>query len=284
MRWAEREQIFNVDGRFPWMAHHAAAPLPDIPGEDRLRVYFGPRDAEERTRVACFEADPGDPARVLHVHDRPSLDLGRPGAFDDSGAMPSGLLHDGGDTYLYYIGWNRRVTVPYGLAIGLAVRTGGGHEFERVHEGPVMDRSPTDPYLVTSPFVLREGGAWRMWYSSGVEWVNVNGRPEPRYLITHAESDDGVQWRRVPVICIVPRSPTEAIGRPWVVRDGGTYRMWYSYRDIVGYRTDRSRSYRIGYAESGDGLSWERLDDDGGMKPSDDGWDSQMVAYPGVYA
>jgi hypothetical protein len=64
-----------------------------------------------------------------------------------------------------------------------------------------------------------------------------------------------------------------AISRPCVVRDGDCYRMWFSAR---------GESYRLGYAESHDGLSWTRDDDAAGLHPSDRGWDSEMVAYPVV--
>jgi hypothetical protein len=103
------------------------------------------------------------------------------------------------------------------------------------------------------------------------------------YEIKYAESNDGVRWRRDNVTCIAPRSPSEAISRPWVVRDAGTYRMWYSYRQHTGFRTDRLRSYRIGYAESEDGVSWVRCDETAGMNPADGGWDSEMVEFPSVY-
>ena len=41
--------------------------------------------------------------------------------------------------------------------------------------------------------------------------------------------------------------------------------------------------YRLGYAESADGVRWERLDHLAGMERSDEGWDSVMIAYPFVY-
>jgi predicted GH43/DUF377 family glycosyl hydrolase len=59
--------------------------------------------------------------------------------------------------------------------------------------------------------------------------------------------------------------------------------MWYSYRGIVGYRDDPSESYRIGYAESSDGVRWQRQDEVVGIEPSESGWDSEMIAYPSVY-
>ena len=49
--------------------------------------------------------------------------------------------------------------------------------------------------------------------------------------------------------------------------------MWYSYR---GAR------YRIGYAESADGLTWTRHDDRG-LLPSGAGWDGDMVEYPWLF-
>jgi hypothetical protein len=51
----------------------------------------------------------------------------------------------------------------------------------------------------------------------------------------------------------------------------------------VDYRTNRERSYRTGYAESQDGVSWERMDDAAGIDVSDEGWDSRMIEYPSVY-
>jgi hypothetical protein len=59
--------------------------------------------------------------------------------------------------------------------------------------------------------------------------------------------------------------------------------MWYCSRGSIGYRTDRAQSYRLGYAESADGVRWERLDHLAGLDCSDAGWDSVMIAYPFVY-
>ena len=46
--------------------------------------------------------------------------------------------------------------------------------------------------------------------------------------------------------------------------------MWFSVRS-------HSRGYRFGYAESNDGLDWQRRDDQAGIDVSPDGWDSEMV-------
>ena len=59
--------------------------------------------------------------------------------------------------------------------------------------------------------------------------------------------------------------------------------MWYSYRAIEDYRTNTANSYRIGYAESNDGISWVRKDDEVGIDISESGWDSEMIEYPMVF-
>src|SRR4029434_1426778 len=102
MRWEKRGRIFTVDQPTEWMAHHACVPIPDKVSDDVLRIYFGPRDAQGRTRVGFIDVEVDNPSHVLYVHDRPSLDLGKLGAFDDSGAMPSSIVNHEGKKYLFY--------------------------------------------------------------------------------------------------------------------------------------------------------------------------------------
>jgi hypothetical protein len=267
------------------MASHAQLPIPDSVDESRVRIFFGARDIQNRSRAAFLEAAASDPRHVLSVHDRPVLDVGEIGCFDDSGVIPSWMVTHGGLKWLYYVGVSVGVTTPYHYAIGLAVSSDGGCTFQRAYRGPVVERTALEPYLCTSPCVLVEGGCWKMWYACGIEWELVEGKPEPVYHIRYTESDDGVNWRRPGRISIDFASAEEGgIGRPSVLAGAdGRYRMWFSYRGRRGYRTDTSQTYRIGYAESEDGLSWTRRDDLAGIDVGGDGWDSEMVAYPYVY-
>jgi hypothetical protein len=283
MNWRKRGLIFTTDHHQAWMVSHSQVPVVTAPGEDRLRIYFGTRDLQNRTTTTFIEVESENPSNVVYVHDRPVLALGKCGCFDDSGAMPSWVVDHEGRQYLYYIGWNVGVTVPYRNSIGLAMSEDGGLTFHRVFDGPIMDRIPHEPHLCATPCILIEDGVWRMWYLSGVEWQIHDGRPEPYYHIKYAESQDGVSWRREGRVCIDFKTPDEGgIARPSVLKDGGVYRMWYSHRSGRDYRTNRSGSYRIGYAESSDGLDWTRKDDEVGIDVSPTGWDSEMIAYPFV--
>ena len=274
MRWRKLGLLFRPDGLEGWMASHAAVPFAVPLGGSLARVYFATRDRANRSSVAWVVLDLDRPGVVLDRSTTPALGPGRLGTFDDSGAMPSWIVADGDREWLYYIGWNLGVTVPFRNAVGLAVREGSG-EFRRVFEGPIIDRSPTEPHFATNPCVLRDGPTWTIWYLSCVGWDLVEGRPRHRYHIKVATSADGIAWDRRGQVAIDFRDESEyAISRPCVVRDPDRYRIWYAHRGV---------SYRIGYAESADGIAWDRRDEDVGIDVSDSGWDSEMIAYPHVF-
>jgi hypothetical protein len=272
MGWTRLGRILDGDAPAPWAVSHAALPVA-VPEANGLRVWFCARDAQSRARIGSVSVDPST-WRAGGVDAVPALDLGPPGAFDDSGVTSSWVVRQEGREYHYYTGWTVGVSVPFYFYVGLAIAEGGG-PLRRVSAAPILERSDVDPYLTASPCVMVEGGVWRMWYVSGVRWTIEEGRPRHYYHIKYAESEDGIAWKRDGRVCIDFASAGEhAIARPSVVRDGNIYRMWYSYRG------DR---YRIGYAESADGLSWTRRDDDQGLAPAGVGWDSEMCAYGYVF-
>lgn len=279
-RWEPRGRVFPPEGELPeWIGGYGALPfaLPGTGRADRTRrVFFSGRDPENRARIgACtldldtFTVDPKSVTRD------PLVAPGPPGAFDESGCSMSCLVEHAGRLHLYYTGWTLGRTVPFYLAIGLAVSDDGGRTFEKVSPAPVLGRHRVDPFLCASPSILVEGGVWRMWYISAVRWEERPEGPRHHYLVKYAESRDGIDWDRDGRVAVGFQSGEEyAIGRPHVIREDGLYRMWYCVRG------DR---YRIGYAESPDGLDWTRRDDLAGIEPPAAGWDSGMQAYPMVF-
>jgi hypothetical protein len=256
------------------MVSHAALPFAEPLGDDRVRVYFSSRDRHNRSHTGSLVLDLREPDRILDLSAQPVLSPGELGCFDDSGAMAAWLTSCGERRMLYYIGWNLGVTVPFRNAIGLAI-SDAGSPFRRYALGPLVDRTLFEPHFVASCCVLRDHEMWRMWYLACVGWELVSGRPRHRYHLRYAESLDGIGWRRDGKVAVDFKDPTEyAISRPSVLRDGQRWRMWYSTRG------DR---YRIGYAESDDGVRWTRLDDEAGIDVSSTGWDSEMIEYPHVF-
>lgn len=273
MNWVKRRLLFAPDGNSDWLHSHAALPVVDqIDGG--FRVYFSSRDIRGRAQVGFFETGPQFD-EVTRVSDCPVIELGPLGAFDDSGVTTSWIVNHDNKKYHYYSGWSLGVSVPFYFFIGLAISDDGGETYRRVSPSPLLERNPVDPYLTASPCVLVEDGRWRMWYVSGTGWEMKDGRPQHRYHIKYAESSDGIAWKREGFVCIDYKSADEyAISRPCVVKDGDVYRMWFA---------SRGGSYRIGYAESEDGLKWTRKDEESGIDVSSSGWDSEMVAYPYVF-
>jgi hypothetical protein len=145
--------------------------------------------------------------------------------------------------------------------------------------GPILDRDKHEPFFNTAPHVLVEDGIWKMWYVSCTGWKVINNWPEPFYNIKYAVSDDGITWERMNNTCIDYDHFTHAIGKPFVFKENSSYKMFYSYRNSAGYRTDPMQSYRLGFAESLDGVNWIRKDSEMGIEFSETGWDSNMQEY-----
>jgi hypothetical protein len=283
MQWSKKGVIFAPENNREWMTSHASIPVPDRINDCILRIYFGTRDPRGRSHIGFVDVEAGHPQKIIGISEQPVLPLGRPGTFDDSGIMPSWIINHRGKKYLFYIGWNQEVTVSYRLAIGVAMGKHGSGSFSKFSEGPICDRSLNEPFFNTAPCVLISQGAWRMWYISCTGWDVVGGWPEPHYHVKYADSNDGINWRKTGRICIDYDEFTAAIGRPCVFVEKGLYKMFYSYRGVKDYRVDPKQSYRLGYAESKDGLNWTRKDDIVGIGRSESGWDSEMIEYCSVY-
>jgi hypothetical protein len=266
--------IGSIAGAGPWAATHSALPALLAHGVDEWALFASSRDAEGRSSIgrAALRMQPHAhiAGPVQHL-----LGPGDLGSFDDRGVTMACIVAHAGAQFLYYTGWMLGVTVPFYLSVGLAISTDDGRTFHRASRAPLLERTADDPFLTASPFVLFENGRWRMWYISGTGWEPRTPTPRHRYLIRYAESSDGVTWTRHTRPCLDYASSEEhAFGRPFVRYDGRRYGMWYSHR---------GSAYRIGYAESDDGLTWERLDDERGLAPADTGWDSEMVEYPWLF-
>ncbi|MDQ6765246.1 MAG: hypothetical protein M3Z22_03985 [Verrucomicrobiota bacterium] len=274
-RWQKQGLLFAPKGDLSWARSYAHIPTVELTEEGFVRVYFASLDAEKFGRIGYVDLDFDNPKRIRHVATEPVLGLGELGTFDDSGAVPSCVLRVGEKRHLYYIGFQRTERVPYMLFSGLAIGNADG-SFTRTSTIPILDRTPEEPYSRSAPFVLLEDGIWKMWYWSCRKWVSDEQGVHYSNVVRYATSADGATWKTDEHVCIAPNEPDEySIGRPCVLRQGGLYRMWFSARSF-------SRLYVIGYAESGDGLHWERRDEEAGIEKSATGWDSEMICYPYV--
>ena len=100
----------------------------------------------------------------------------------------------------------------------------------------------------------------------------------PLYMMKYLTSIDGISWDdNPPIDCLEYANADEhGFGRPYVFKEEGLYKMFYSIRTY-------SRGYYIGYAESADGIAWNRMDERAEITLSVTGWDSQNLSYPTLF-
>jgi predicted GH43/DUF377 family glycosyl hydrolase len=288
--WEKLGRVFNpqeVGGR-PWLQEFAQAPATLI-FDKTVRVYFSCRPAADAngqyvSYSAWVDLDRADLTRVVAVAPEPILGLGGIGCFDEFGVYPVSVARHEGEVRAYYAGWTRCESVPFNVGIGVAVSRDGGDTFTRLGQGPVLPYTPDEPFVLSGPKIRRFNGRWYLWYIAGRKWKQVDGRPEPVYRIRMASSDDGIHWQKLNRDLIPPRiEEDEAQASPDVFFHGGKYHMFFCYRYSAHFR-GKAGGYRIGYASSDDLVSWVRDDSKAGIDVSAEGWDSEMISYPHVFA
>ncbi len=278
MKWNKLGHIYNSNYHHEEFGDLIAAmvPAPRHMGGDEFIIYYGARDSLLRSRVFQLNFN----IKTLQVTSEPTLalGLGKLGTFDDSGLTFGSFVQVEDTLRLYYGGINVLRDVPFTSDSGLATIHKDG-TIERVFDGPILSRTALEPYFSTMPFVLFDKGIFRVWYVSAVRWVAQEEKPKHYYHIKYAESADGIKWDQKGTVAIDFKNEYEyAFARPCVLKDEDCYRMWYSYRAGPDAAT-----YRIGHAESPDGVTWTRKDESVGIDVSESGWDSEMLCYPYVF-
>lgn len=285
--WIKKGLVFKANGQYDWMYCYTSPLTGFFVDDNRYRIYFSTRakpDAEGNfiCRISYVEVDVRNPKQILYVHDRPVLEVGGLGTFDENGTMVAEIVKYKDKIYMYYMGWQRALSVPYNITLGLAISDDNGITFKKVSAGPVIGFSKDVPYGIGNVSVLISGDYdWHMWYTHFTGWTKKGNTFNPNYFLKYAKSRNGVDWIFPNIDCVRPSFVGENIATPCVVRIGDKYHMWFSTRKDFGDSGGKG-GYIIGYAYSNDMINWTRNDELGGMYPTGTGWDSEMVCYPHV--
>lgn len=279
MQWKKLGVVWQPDGDLWWARKYATCPTPLFLNDGSLRLYVQCRAEDGVGRIGYVDVDPENPTHVLRVSKEPVLDVGAPGAFDDNGVFQTSVVQaEDGRLFMYYVGFELCHHIRYRLLTGLAVSNDGGETFQKVKTTPILERSATEMHFRCGPFVWpATGGGYQMWYVAGSEWEEIDGKPMPVYDIRYAESVDGVHWpEEGRIVLQVKRDKEHGFGRPYIVKKENYYQMFYSIRK------KSPCAYRMGYAESEDGIHWQRKDEEIGLDVSIVGWDSEAIEYAAV--
>jgi hypothetical protein len=268
--WEKKGLIIQPPVEYYWLAggvgHCHAAFL----SNRKILLTLCGRDELGRSRIgeALWSIDSGE----CEISGDSLIPLGELGTFDYNGTSYPWVVCDNNTHYLYYTGWNQGLHVPFMNGLGLAIKNKSGNYIKQ-SRAPIIHRSDAEPIGTGSVCVLKEHDLWRMWYTSFERWGSIELNEERHYYnIKYAESDNGVDWKRLGKICINfnQLNGEYVTGKPAVIKYKGWYLMWFSCR---------GESYRIGFAASRDGFNWLRNDAALGLEVSSKGWDSEMVCY-----
>jgi len=270
--WHKKGLIFTPNKSVFWQKSHAALPTRLFLGGNNYRIYFTSRDSQNKTYVGYFEIDLKEPEKIVRISNKPVLSPGPLGYFDDHGVQACSIVRaDNGDLYLYYLGWNPGLRKPlFYTSIGLAISKDGGETFSKYSKAPILQRSEFDPWMVSGGTVIRDDNVWRMYYLSGFKFEMHEDSAISYYDIKYAESDDGIHWERSGHIVLPLEKNESNISRMSIVNVGDTFYAFYPVKKF-------EEGYRMGFANSKDGINWTRHDEKAGLSVSNSGFDSDAL-------
>lgn len=284
MRLINSNFIFNLDNfKSDFMHSHAQNPSPLV-FDNFIRVYFNTRPKKQDRNFISYptfiDLDINDLSNIIRINEKPVLELGGIGCFDEFGCMVSDVIKFGNRILMYYVGWTRCVSVPYNWSIGVAESLNGGETFNRLYNGPIISAQFNEPFLQNGATIkIESDNKWLMWYSSGKKWIEKDNKMESVYQICKASSKNGFNWIRDGKNIIESKFECETQTTPTVFKLGSKYHMIFSSRHSVNFRNPK-RGYKLGYAFSSSGNSWTR--DDSILKFENSNWDLEMKCYPRV--
>jgi len=273
MKWEKKGLIYSPPFDGSWKDNSALTPTAFLLNENTIRVYASFRDTLGVGRIGYVDVDANNPARIITISEKPVLDIGQDGMFDDNGVILGDLIRVGDKIYMYYIGFQLVKKAKFLAYTGLAISIDNGETFQRAYNVPILDRKENATLFNAIHTIVYEDGKFKAWCGAGSNWCNINGADYPSYTVQYYESLDGINFDTNNYKeCITFLGNEYRIGRPRVYIDNDLYKMLYTFGTITG-------EYKMGYAESSDGRLWERKDSQVGISLSEKGWDSQSLSY-----
>ena len=278
MKWNKVGKICDHNTfDLPWYKKKSMVPLPYMINDKTLRIYLTMCDSYNIGRIGYVDVNPDNPSEILGYSKEPLIDIGDDGCFDDNGVVTASLLKDGDKLYMFYSGYQTCVKVPYLIMTGLAVSTDGGYTFKKITDRvPLLDRVVGEVSTRCVPFTRKEGNLYRMWYTADSEkgWIEKNSKKLPLYDLKYQESTDIINWQREAGKTVITFKDKDehGIAKFTVWTEDNIYKIIYSIRYL-------SKGYRLGYAESKDGINFTRMDEKIGIDVSEKGWDSDMICF-----
>jgi hypothetical protein len=211
----------------------------------------------------------------------PVVQLGDPGEWDFATHRLGDIVYDGSLYHLYIMGAEGLNIFDSPQSVGHWTSTDVTGPWEEDPDNPVLGPEPGqwDGFTIYNIGVLYDGSMFHMWYGAAAS-------QEGEVNVGYATSSNGSVWIKD------PDNPVEDLGPgapgKWndagmipstVLFDGERYRMWTTG---VEWNGTNYGPFRIGYADSLDGITWDTLDDP--VLNFEEPWEGDMIFFPEVVA
>jgi predicted GH43/DUF377 family glycosyl hydrolase len=211
-----------------------------------------------------------DPVPWTKYVNNPVLAL-NPAHFDSVAIRGNSILYENGIYKMWYSGYdgsNNR--------IGYAFSFDGKNWIRGNNGNPVMALGAPgswDDWLLSTPWVMKVGNSYYMYYG---------GNDGAVARIGLATSPDGITWTKNvnnPILGTGVKFDTVHVYGCAVIKDGNTWRMWYTGNDGSGVNGDN-----VGYATSANGVAWNKQNNGNQViaRGAGGSFDSSSIAVPWV--
>lgn len=275
MAWTKLGRIWCPSGDQPWARHSFMTPVPIERDDGTIRLFGGVRDDSGISRISWIDVDSENPLCVLRVAERPALDIGAPGMFDDNGAILGDILPlPDGRLRMYYVGFQLVAKAKFLAFTGLAHSSDGGETFQRLQPTPVLDRAPRALFINALHSIHPTKDGYRAWISCGQRWETIADIKYPQYNCWTLESLDGIHFDMEKAVkCLDVTRDEYRVGRPRVSRVGDLFELRVTSDTL-------NKQYSSHLATSTDGVTFHRMETQELPRGVAGDWDSDMACYP----
>jgi len=178
-------------------------------------------------------------SRTTDAHAEVHVQTNTEGTYDDKSVTHPRVIKDGDDYKMWYC---MRSVIPDRNRIGYCVSSGTLNNWQD-HQLVIDlgDEGTYDTIHAIPGTVMKEGSTYKMWYS---------GHDGSNYRVIYCTSTNGTTWSGHSMVMNYNNITADSthVYDPRVMKDGTTYKMWYTGHD--------GSNWTVCYAQSTNGTSW----------------------------
>jgi hypothetical protein len=280
MKWENLGLLYKPESNYDWMTSHASLPTALQINQHSFRIFYSTRDfyGKSHTTFVDLNFKKWEPGLLLENNNKqPSFSPNTLGYFDDSGVQVTSFIKVGEILYAYYLGWTRKIDVPFSAEIGIAI-VDNKFNFKRIQKLPIYKKSEIEPFTFGYPTIFKRNKKLFMYYDS-IDKFDCNNLNNYKFDLRCAEIKNG-NWVYCDKILLENNNKTKpkakAFTRPAFISTRNRTTMIYSYNINGNYKL------KAAYQDHNDQHKWI-IDKNFLFKTSGQDWDSEAQVFCNIF-